>query len=58
MPEYAVTISHIYTFTARNEEQAQERGEMLEGALEVDPKVFKGKWNYDMDSSECNVEEI
>ena len=58
MPEYSVTISHIYTFTAKNEEQAQERGEMLEGALEVDQKAFKGKWNYDMDSSECNVEEI
>ena len=58
MPEYSVTISHIYTFTAKNEEQAQERGEMLEGALEVDQKVFKGKWEYNMDSSECNVEEI
>jgi VCBS repeat-containing protein len=58
MPEYTVTINQVYLIKARNDEQAQERAEALEGALQIDPKEIKGKWNWDMDSSETDVQEI
>jgi len=58
MPEYTVTINQVYLIKAKNDEQAQERAEALEGALQVDPKEIKGKWNWDMDSSETDVQEI
>ena len=56
MPEYAVTITHIYNLTARNEEQAEERAQDLENALGI--KNLKVRWQWDMDSSECQVDEI
>ena len=58
MPEYTVTINQVYLIKARNDEQAQERAEALEGALQIDPKEIKGKWNWDMDSSETDVQKI
>jgi VCBS repeat-containing protein len=58
MPEYTVTINQVYLIKAKNDEQAQERAEALEGALQIDPKEIKGKWNWDMDSSETDVQEI
>jgi hypothetical protein len=58
MPEYTVTITQIYTITAKNEEQAEERGEMLEANLQIDDKALKVRWNYEMDSSETDIQEI
>jgi hypothetical protein len=58
MPEYAVTITQIYSITARNEEQAQERAEMLETNLQIDDKALKVRWEWNMDSSETDIQEI
>ena len=58
MPEYAVTITQIYSITARNEDQAQERAEMLEANLQIDTTALKVRWNWDMDSSETDIQEL
>jgi len=58
MTEYAVTINVVYLIKAKNDEEAQERGEALEGALQIDPKEIKGRWNWEMDSSQFDVEEV
>ena len=58
MPEYIVTITQIYSITARNEDQAQERAEMLEANLQIDATALKVRWNWDMDSSETDIQEL
>ncbi|ANS02756.1 hypothetical protein [uncultured Mediterranean phage uvDeep-CGR0-KM14-C182] len=58
MPEYAVTITQIYSITARNEDQAQERAEMLEANLQIDDTALKVRWNWDRDSSETDIQEL
>ena len=56
MAEYIITLTQTYIIDAKNEEEAEERAEILEGATTPVPEL-KVRWKWEMDSSQVSVEE-
>ena len=57
MKDYTIKISTVIPFTARNQAQANERGEKVSDQLRVDPK-WHPTWLGDMEIPEYTVEEV